>query len=501
MKRWTVALSILIYTAWYTATHDLWWVVVLWICFVVVTKLWWWFIQQKRWSWSDSFWSIKLIKIVVISWLCAVWSVWSVRWYDLSMEEKIHTSTSYMSTGVIINQPKPWQYILHDAQWKTMVVQTPQEFGLGTIVGVSWKVSQKAWTTHKTLSTLTKFDYPTWLWMKWYGWVVKIQRIWVETWDISSYNSHLLTLKQRIVDRINTLFGRTDNAWLVRGILIWSRAWLSDETYQSFIASWLVHLIAVSGSNMVYTALVLTWLLWRLPYYIRLLCVWGWVIVYALVCGWDSSVVRAVIMSSMWIMALVAGRNKSIQYILPIVMITMLAFNPYQLVYDLGFGLSFGAVVGLTITTQWRRRVVDHFDIMDIKQALIRWMILHPLGSIIIPCIGATLWVLPLLMVMTWQYNITWLAINAVLQPCIPFVTLWWGVAIISNDFGMIGRRIQLVENWLVGSIIWLSNWTVSHGLILLVDRYGSIIVSLSCMLILRWLHYQTKRFNTYTKK
>ena len=90
-------------------------------------------------------------------------------------------------------------------------------------------------------------------------------------------------------------------------------------------------------------------------------------------------------------MALVAGRNKSIQYILPIVMITMLAFNPYQLVYDLGFGLSFGAVVGLTITTQWRRRVVDHFDIMDIKQALIRWMILHPLGSIIIPCIGATL--------------------------------------------------------------------------------------------------------------
>lgn len=58
----------------------------------------------------------------------------------------------------------------------------------------------------------------------------------------------------------------------------------------------MVHIVAVSGSNILYVVLFLNIVLFLIPYYIRTVVIIAAITFYALVCGLDSSVVRAVIM-------------------------------------------------------------------------------------------------------------------------------------------------------------------------------------------------------------
>ena len=61
----------------------------------------------------------------------------------------------------------------------------------------------------------------------------------------------------------------------------------------------------------------------------------------------DSSVLRAVCMGSLSLVALLVGKGASLRRLLGMVYIGMLCYNPYFLVYDVGFLLSFSAVLGI----------------------------------------------------------------------------------------------------------------------------------------------------------
>lgn len=79
-----------------------------------------------------------------------------------------------------------------------------------------------------------------------------------------------------------------------------------------------------------------------------------------MLCGADSSVLRATIMGSLSLMSIIAGRATSIRRMLAISYVSMLIYNPYFLAYDIGFIFSFSAIVGLIIT-QNRKITSEHF--------------------------------------------------------------------------------------------------------------------------------------------
>jgi predicted membrane metal-binding protein len=62
-----------------------------------------------------------------------------------------------------------------------------------------------------------------------------------------------------------------------------------------------VHILAVSGGNIAMLVSFLMLILFWLPYYARIGVISMMVIVYGMICGGDSSVVRAVIMASIGI--------------------------------------------------------------------------------------------------------------------------------------------------------------------------------------------------------
>jgi predicted membrane metal-binding protein len=86
-------------------------------------------------------------------------------------------------------------------------------------------------------------------------------------------------------------------------------------------------------------------ILFFLPFYFRLGCVFVGVILYAMLCGADSSVVRATLMALLTMTALMFGRSLDIMRLLAYTFVVMIIINPYYLIADVGFLLSFGAVI------------------------------------------------------------------------------------------------------------------------------------------------------------
>ena len=88
-------------------------------------------------------------------------------------------------------------------------------------------------------------------------------------------------------------------------------------------------------------------ILFFIPFYVRLGLILFTIIGYSLICGLDSSVFRAVLMGGMSMIALFRGREVNIRRLLSISAIIMLIINPYFLAYDVGFLLSYSAIIGL----------------------------------------------------------------------------------------------------------------------------------------------------------
>ena len=97
-------------------------------------------------------------------------------------------------------------------------------------------------------------------------------------------------------EKIEQIFGTDKEAGLLRGLLLGERSQIPKTTYQNFIDSGLVHIVAVSGGNMIMLVLLLHALLFFIPYYGRLGIIFCALVFYALLCGLDSSVLRALLM-------------------------------------------------------------------------------------------------------------------------------------------------------------------------------------------------------------
>lgn len=135
---------------------------------------------------------------------------------------------------------------------------------------------------------------------------------------------------------------------VIAGILLGVDEGLSQGLRDSFRASGLYHLLAVSGQNVAYVvagALMLAWLLGiprRLGEAGALAAVTG----YVMAVGWQPSVVRAGVAGGLASLAWLCGRARDRWYFLLVGAAVLLGWNPYSLL-DPGFQLSFAAVAAI----------------------------------------------------------------------------------------------------------------------------------------------------------
>ena len=209
--------------------------------------------------------------------------------------------------------------------------------------------------------------------------------------------------KQSSLDRLRKYLGDSIGAslaepaaGLANAMLFGQRQDLSPSLVQAFARSGLGHLIAISGMNI---SLVI-WLVMILAlacglrrqraYYFTV----ALIALFVLLVGASASVVRAAVMGILVISAAQVGRLPNFNHILIISAAFMVMYDPTWLVFDLGFQLSFLAILGLC---SFYPGLAILFDRVVEKCPIWSQKAVEVLGLVAIATVSAQLLTLPLL--------------------------------------------------------------------------------------------------------
>ena len=151
---------------------------------------------------------------------------------------------------------------------------------------------------------------------------------------------------------------------VLAGVVLGEDGGLEKDLRDSFRASGLYHLLAVSGQNVAYVvagAILLAWTLGlpRRAGEAGALCA---IAAYVLAVGWQPSVVRAGVAGALASLAWLASRPRDRWYFLLTGAAVLLAWNPYGLL-DPGFQLSFAAVASIFLLVPRIERALDGYPV------------------------------------------------------------------------------------------------------------------------------------------
>jgi len=301
-----------------------------------------------------------------------------------------------------------------------------------------------------------------------------------------------------------SIFWENKYSWLLLGLFIGDKSMIPSDNYNTFVDSWLVHIIAVSGGNIAMVLILLSFLLWFLPYYVRNGFLIVWIIFYAMICGNDSSVFRAAIMWILTLVALFRGREISIRRSMMYAFMTILIFNPFSLWYDIWFILSFGAIVWIVLFQKFSQNLVekrkekkkwnkkeksDFFDCKFWKEYLV-------------PTIWASLWTAPILIFFMNWVNLVGILLNVIIVPIIPIVTIYGFISLILSL--IIKRSIRIRPEKLLMNIIYgLSEFWAKYAIFLQsgdVWKKYVLVVLFIWLWIFAYLRIYHRKSSSWTK-
>ncbi len=139
-------------------------------------------------------------------------------------------------------------------------------------------------------------------------------------------------------------------AAFVSALVLGERSHMPADLKELFVKTGTAHILAISGMNMSIVAAFLFFFL-RLIGCSRKEQFWGTIIflfAYAFLSGWSASVVRACIMSAVILSSFALEFESDPLNSLGAAAVILLVFNPWNL-FDIGFQLSFAAVLGILL--------------------------------------------------------------------------------------------------------------------------------------------------------
>ncbi|AHB41815.1 hypothetical protein P148_SR1C00001G1036 [candidate division SR1 bacterium RAAC1_SR1_1] len=342
------------------------------------------------------------------------------RYYGTTtLQSQILTKPFHLSTGTISETLGSGKY-LYTTNTKDYLLYTTKTYVPGNQIRLIARNSVQS-INSPSLTFITRdsifysgFNAPKRSKMKGYANILyETNSVFIDTGIISGFSK----IRHTFQKKLEKTYTNNRTAGLVLGMLIGDKSKFSKSEEQLFIDSGLVHLVAVSGGNIVMLVTFLTAILFFVPFYARITLILLAVLSYGIICGMDSSVLRAVLMGSLSLVALLVGRGTSLRRLLGLVHVSMLIYNPYFLVYDVGYILSFSAVLGIVF--------VDVFhSSSDAKISKFRKPFLRIRSNYLKPSLGATLGIFPVIIFFMGQINIGGVIGNMFVLPLVPFIMI-----------------------------------------------------------------------------
>lgn len=280
---------------------------------------------------------------------------------------------------------------------------------------------------------------------------------------------------------------------LLRGILLGGSSELPHDTKQDFIASSLVHIVVLSGANLMLMAMI-AMRIFRILFGFRVGVIFAAVttMLYAIMGGAEGATLRALVMVSFIFLGIYLKREAYVGRLLLVSCALLLIANPYLLLDDPSFQLSVLAVVGLVYVS----------PIYEIK--LIRRGVSLSLAAYLAAIIGVYVFTLPLISWMSGQIALWGVLANFLVLGVIEFVAPLALTLLLPKS--MFVQIFQLPLDLLLSYVIYVAH-NVSH-LPLAVITYALGVKTMICVyavlvfyMLQKWRSPEFSPINMFTEK
>ncbi len=362
-----------------------------------------------------------------------------------------------ISGKVILKLPLHPQYNFGDTLEVSCSLQSPKNYQEGNFnYIVSHIISFARKSSGKPAASLAHFDYEKYL-AKDRIWSIcsnpKVLSVFAPTKFSVKIVKLIYDLKLFFQNQIDRLWPEPQSSF-VAGLLYGSKRGMPPDLLDNFNRTGITHIIAVSGFNI---SIIATYLMFFLIYigFFRQRAFWvavAGIIFFVIFTGASASVVRAGVMGVVVLLARHIGRASHAGNILIFTAAAMALINPYVLIWDVGFQLSFLATMGLIyLSPQFERKwkFLDHKYLKFLKETFVATM-------------SAIIATLPLILFQFGRLSIVAPFVNILILWLIPFLML----------FGFAALVLSFIIFPLGQALAWLTGLGLNY-VIITVDWFG----------------------------
>ena len=247
----------------------------------------------------------------------------------------------------------------------------------------------------------------------------------------------LFRLKEAVIGTFQKILPEEKAAFLA-GLTLGEQAEFSKELKDAMKASGTTHLVALSGYNISIIAITIGFLFGKLfgkkwSFILSIVII----TLFVLMTGAEASAVRAAIMGILLLVANQAGRMYSMRNAIVLAAFFMVLVNPLILRFDIGFELSFLALMGIVYVAPAVRkllRVRDDPGFLALRKTFFETL-------------GAQLAVIPFLIITFGTFSLISLLTNILV---LAFIPLTMALGFITAGIGFISLSLAMIFGWLV---------------------------------------------------
>jgi len=291
----------------------------------------------------------------------------------------------------------------------------------------------------------------------------------------------ILGLKENVAERISVLW-HEPYASFMAGLLYGYRGGLG-QLNELFSRTGVTHIVAISGYNitLIATLLITFCIALCIPRKKAFWLVVFGIIVFLIFAGLSASVVRAGIMGILVLIAKQMGRASRIGNVLIFTAVIMTLQNPFVLIFDAGFQLSFLSTVGLVYLSP---KIEPFFSKVPTAFGL---------QESIVATLSATIVTLPLILYQFGRLSLVSLPVNILILWIIPFIRMIGFFAVV---VGIVFKPIALLLSWIawggMAYIVEIVRWFSSLSFAA-VDIQVSIWIMIAMYGLLTWFLVRKK--------
>ena len=257
--------------------------------------------------------------------------------------------------------------------------------------------------------------------------------------------SLLFFVKEKFLDKINFLLPTPESVF-AGGLMLGDRSLFDQTLKQNFVNTGMIHLITLSGYKVTMVAGWFIKLFSFLPLSasigIGILAVWCFV----LMTGGIASAVRAGTMATLALFARATGRNYDVARALILTAVIMVLLNPFVLVYDVSFQLSFIGTIAIIFFTP---KIEKYFT----------WVTPHlGLREIVTMTCAIYIFVFPFILYEMGDFSIVTLPANILIMPLFPLTIM----------FGFLTGFVGLLSNVLAAPFAYISYFSLHYQLFII---------------------------------